>query len=123
MQVTELKGLKSYFALQAYGKLLLGLKMLPMYMGEDYTTFFRRIELMTDIEQENLIRQGAFLIDLTHEEILSLARFCKDSNGASYTEENTKKLPPNEIHEIIVAVCMACARIKVRLTTDAEKKN
>lgn len=123
MQVTELKGLKSYFALQAYGKLLLGLKMLPMYMGLDYTEFFNTIEKMTEKEQENIIRQGAFLVDLTHEEILSLARFCKDSNGAAYSEESLRKMPPDQIHEIIVAVCMACARIKVRLTTESEKKN
>jgi hypothetical protein len=123
MQASELKGLKSYFALQAYGKLLLGLKMLPMYMGEDYTEFFNRLEKMTENEQESIIRQGAFLIDLTSDEILSLARFCKDSNGVAYSEENIKKLPPDQIHEIIVAVCMACAKIKIRLTTEAEKKN
>jgi len=39
-----------------------------------------------------------------------------------YTEENVKKLPPAEIHEIIVAVCMEIAKMKVRLTTNAEKK-
>lgn len=123
MQATELKGLKSYFALQAYGKLLLGLKMLPMYMGEDYSAFFNRIEKMNESEQENIIRQGAFLVDLTHDEVLSLAKFCKDKNGVSYTDENLKNLPPDQIHEIIVCVCMAMARIKIRLTTESEKKN
>jgi hypothetical protein len=123
MKTLELKGLKSYFALQAYGKLLLGLKMLPMYMGEDYVEFFKRIEAMSISDQENMIRQGSFLIDLTQDEIVSLARFVTDANGVPYGEENLKKLPPDEIFEIIVAVCLQCAKIKPKLTTDAEKKN
>ncbi len=123
MKTVELRGLKSYFALQAYGKLLLGLKMLPMYMGEDYSGFFKKIEAMPEKDQEKVIREAAFLVDLNSDEILSLAKFCQDNNGVAYSEENLRKLPPDQIFEIIVNVCMACARIKVRLTTDDEKKN
>ncbi len=123
MKVKELKGLKSYFALQSYGKLLLGLKMLPMYMSKDYIEFFNMVEAMTPIDQEKIIRQAAFLVDLTSEEIINLSRFCVDKNDVPFTEENMKRVPAETIHEIIVTVCLELAKIKPQLLTEDEKKN
>lgn len=123
MKVQELKGIKSYFALQAYGKLLLGLKMLPMHLQHGYSDFFKLVESMTPADQEKIIREGVFLVDLNQDEIEALARFCEDSNGVPYTPENMKKLEPDKIFEIIVAVCLECAKIKPKLLTDSEKKN
>lgn len=123
MKCKELRGLKSYFALQSYGKLILGLKMLPMYMGETYEAFLKRIEQMSDKDQETIIREAAFLVDLTHDEILNLARFCTDVNGVPYTDENMKNLKADQIFEIIVTVCLECVKIRPQLLSDDEKKN
>lgn len=123
MKALELRGLKSYFAMQAYGKMLLGLKMLPMYMGLGYSEFYGIVDKMTESDQEKLIREGVFLVDLTHDEVMAFARFCADQNGVPFTDENVKKLAPDQIFEIIVTVCIACAKIKINLTTDYEKKN
>lgn len=122
MKANKLEGLKSYFAFQAYGKIILGLKMLPMYMGEEYVDFFKKIEAMDPKDQENLIRQGVFLVDLTFDEIINMARFVDDSNGVPYADENMRKLSPDKIHEILVTVCMECARIKPKLLSEDEKK-
>jgi len=123
MKVLELRGIKSYFALQAYGKLLLGLKMLPMHLGQGYSEFFKLVESMSPADQEKTIREGVFLVDLNQDEIEALARFCADTNGAPYSRESLKNLEPEKIFEIIVAVCLECAKIKPKLLTDAEKKN
>jgi hypothetical protein len=123
MKAIELRGLKSYFALQAYGKMLLGLKMLPMYMNLGYSEFYGVVDQMPESDQEKLIREGVFLVDLTDDEVMAFARFCVDANGVPFTNENIKKLAPDQIFEIIVTVCIACAKIKINLTTDYEKKN
>lgn len=123
MKVLPLKGLKSYFALQAYAKMLLGLKMLPMYGRFDFAEFYKMIEDMPPQDQEKVIREGVFLGEITDEEMLALARFVTDENGVPYCAENMKALGPDEIFEIAIAVCLEIARIKPRLTTASEKKN
>jgi len=123
IKVLELRGLKSYFTLQAFGKMLLGLKMLPMYMTTPYGEFYELVDKMSEQDQEKLIREGVFMVDLNSDEIMAFMRFAQDKNGVPYSEENIKRLPPNEIYEIIVAVCKECAKIKVNLTTTDEKKN
>lgn len=123
MQVLPLKGLKSYFALQAYAKMLLGLKMLPMYGSMQFEEFYKMVENMPPADQERMIREGVFLGEITDEEILSLARFCADANGVPYCEENMKSMGPDQIFEIAITVCLEIAKIKPRLTTPDEKKN
>lgn len=122
MTVLPLKGLKSYFALQAYAKMLLGLKMLPMYGKYDFYEFYQMVEEMPPEDQERVIREGVFLGEITDEEILALARFAADGNGVPYCEANMKSMGPEEIFEIAIAVCLEIAKIKPRLTTESEKK-
>lgn len=123
MKALPLKGLKSYFALQAYAKMLLGLKMLPLYAKYDFHEFYKMIEAMPPGDQEKVIREGVFLGEITDEEILALARFVADDNGVPYCEANMKNLSPDEIFEIAIVVCLEIAKIKPRLTTESEKKN
>ena len=123
MEVSELVGLKSLYALQAYGKIILGLKMLPMYMAHDYSEFFKKVEEMSPADQEKIIRQGVFLVDLEDEEVGNLVRFCKDANGVPYSVENMKKIKAETIYEILVTVCLEIAKIKPQLLTGDEKKN
>lgn len=123
IKTLPLKGLKSYFALQAYAKIMLGLKMLPAYGKYHYTEFFEMVEAMPARDQEAIIREAVLLVDLEDFEIEALSRFCVDSNGVPYSKENLKNLDPNEIFEILITVCLEVAKIKPRLTTDEEKKN
>ncbi len=122
MKVLELKGYKSLKALNVFHTLMLGLKMLPAYVGEGYEEFYAKVQLMTEVEQSALIREAALFVKLDQDEIESLLCFVADPNGVPYGPENLKNLGPDQIHEVIVAVCSEISKIKVNLVTDAEKK-
>lgn len=123
MQVLELKGYKSLRAMNAFHALMLGLKMLPSYMGESYEDFFNRIQAMPEIEQLKLIKEAALFVELQEEEVKSLICFCTDKNGVPYTGENLKSLKPSQLIDIIVAVCGEIAKIKIDFVSEKEKKN
>lgn len=123
MKVLELKGYKSLRALNAFNALMLGLKMLPAYMGEDYEPFLKRIEAMPAEDQRMMFREAARFVELQKEEVESLICFCTDKNGVPYTAENVKSLGPDEIVECIVAVCAEIAQIRIDFVTNSEKKN
>ncbi len=122
MKVLPLKGYKSLRALNAFHSLLLGLKMLPAYMAEDYESFFASFETKTEAEKESCLRQAVAFVQLGQDEVDALISFGTDANGIAYTEANTKNLPPDQLFEIIIAVCMEIGRIKITLATSAEKK-
>lgn len=122
IKVKELKGLKSLRAFGAFHSLLLGLKMLPAYMGESYEDFFNRVHIMDDHHKEKIFTEAAMFVELEDHEIEALGCFCTDPNGISYNSTNLPNLGPKELIEMIVAVCMELSRIKIDILTDAEKK-
>lgn len=123
VQVSELKGFKSLKALNAFHSLLLGLKMLPNYMAMDYETFLASVDSMPRCDQEKMIREAVMFIELQKDEVEAMIGFCKDANGVPYSPENMKNLKPDELVEIIVAVSMAIADMKINFVTEKEKKN
>lgn len=122
MKVLELKGYQSLRAFQAYNALMLGLKMLPDYVGESYESFYTRLTDMSPEDQEKLIREAAFFVELRKEEIEALASFCTDKNGIAYTKHNIANLNPQELIECIVAVCVEMSKFKIDLVSEDEKK-
>lgn len=122
-KVLPLTGYKSYRALQAYNALMLGLKMLPSYMGESYEDFFARIEKMPPEDQVKMIKEAALFVNLEKEEVDSIICFCADKNGVPFGPENMKSLGPDEIWGMIVAVATEISKIKIDFVTDSEKKN
>lgn len=123
MKVLELRGYKSLKALNAFHALMLGLKMLPAYMGESYEDFYARVSEMDAASQEKLIREAALFVELQKDEVEALVGFCCDPNGVPYSAENVKNLGPKELVEVIVAVCVEISKIKIDLVTESEKKN
>lgn len=123
MKVLELKGYRSLKALNAFHTLMLGLKMLPSYMGETYEEFYSRVNEMSEVDQEKLIREAALFVDLQKEEVEALTCFCADKNGVPYGPENLKSMSPDQIIEIIVSVCKEISKIKIGFVSEAEKKN
>lgn len=123
IKVGELKGYMAWKAFGVFHKLMLGLKMLPSYMGESYEEFFARVDEMPEADQEKLIREAAVFVDLEQEELESLLCLVKDPNGVPYRSENLKNLSPDQVMEIIVAVSKEIAKIKVSFVSEAEKKN
>jgi len=123
MRVLELKGYKSLRALNAFNALMLGLKMLPAYMAEDYEPFLARIQEMPPEDQKKMIREAAKFVELQKEEVEAIICFCTDKNGVPFTSENLKNLGPEQLVEIITSVCFEIAQIKIDFVTDSEKKN
>lgn len=123
IKVLELRGYKSLKALNAYHTLMLGLKMLPSYMGESYEEFYLRIEEMPAADQEKMIREAALFVELQHDEVEAIVAFCTDANGVPYSKENIKNLGPGQLLEMIVAVCVEISKIKVNFVSESEKKN
>jgi hypothetical protein len=123
IKVLELKGYKSLRALNAFHALMLGLKMLPSYMGETYEDFFARINKMPHDDQLKLIREAAIFVELQKEELEALISFSADPNGVPYQAENLKNLGPGQLVDIIVAVCGEIAKINIDFVSDTEKKN
>jgi hypothetical protein len=123
IEVSPLVGYKSLKALNAFHKLMLGLKMLPMYMGESYEDFYSKVDLMPPEDQEKLVREAVLFVELEREEVESLISFVPDKNGVPHGPAQLKSLDPGRLHEMIVAVCMEISKIKISFITDHEKKN
>ena len=122
-KVLPLKGYKSLKALNAFHALLLGLKMLPSYLAESYESFYESFKDKTDSEKEKLIREAALFVQLQQDEVEALVAFTTDRNGIPYSAANVNNLSIDELHEIIVAVCMEIGKIKIDILTESEKKN
>ncbi len=123
MIVKELKGFNSIRALNIYYSLLVGVKMLPAYQTETFEGFLQRVENLDARGREQVIRQGALIVQLEQEDVESIVSFCQDKNGISYSAANLDNLKPQELFEIIVAVCVEVSKIKIDFITESEKKN
>lgn len=123
MEVLELRGTPAFFAMQAFHKLMLGLKMLPAYFDKTYAVFYAELDALPSEDQEKYIREAAVFVRLEPEEIADLAQFVCDPNGVPYGPKNMKNLTPTEIHEIVVAVSLEIAKAhKVRILSEEQKK-
>lgn len=122
VKVLELKGYKSLRALNAYNALLLGLKMVPAYMAETYEDFLNRISGMERSDQAKMFREAALFVQLEKDEVEAMVGFCADPNGAPYEAASLKNLGPDKLVDIIVAVCMEIAKMKIDFVTPNEKK-
>lgn len=122
-KLLPLEGFDSYFAFQAYTKLLFGLKMLPMYMGEDWESFFERIDKMSATDKMKMIRQAVFMVNLDSSEVSALLLWATDKHGVPFSRENMKRMGPEKIHEILIAVASEISKIQINYVSDAEKKN
>ncbi len=121
-KVLPLKGYKALRALNAFHALLLGLKMLPAYLGEPYEQFYAAFNLKTDSQKETFLREAVAFVQLAQDEVEALVSFATDKNGIPYSSVNAGNLAIDELHEIIVAVCMEIGRIKIGIVSEEEKK-
>lgn len=123
MKTRELKGFKSLRAMNVFHTLMLGLKMLPMHLAEPYEEFYARIKSLPEEQQKAMISKAALFVTLEEPEVEAIAYFCEDANGVPYNSASLKKLGPDKIHEMIVAVCFEISKIQIDMISDAEKKN
>jgi hypothetical protein len=122
IKVLPLEGAKALKAFNVFNTLMLGLKMLPLYVNVPYREFYASIPEKSDEEKENLIREAIAFVPLEQDEVESALAFCTDKNGIPYSKNNVKNMKINEIIDCVVAVCMEIGRIEITLTTESEKK-
>lgn len=122
-QVLPLTGYKSLRALNAFHALLLGLKMLPAYITQSYESFYASFKDRSEEDKEKLIREAVVFVQLQQDEVEALVTFVKDKNGVAYSAVNLKNLSVDELHEVIVSVCMEIGKIRIDLVSEQEKKN
>ena len=122
MRPLPLKGVKSLRALNAFHALLLGLKMLPAYIGESYESFSGTFRTRPDEEKERFLREAASFVQLEPDEVEALLTFVADDNGVPFSSVNLKNLGPGEILDAVVLVCCEIGKIRIDFVNDAEKK-
>lgn len=123
IKVLPLKGPDTYWALQSYIKLLFGLKMLPMYMGDTLEEFFDKIEAMPVVDRQKMVRSAVLMVTLQPDEFNALLKFAADKNGVPFSHENTRSLAPNEFFDILHAVTQEIAALEPNFLSVKEKKN
>lgn len=123
MLVQELKGFKGYRAFQAFHKLMLGMKMLPLHQDETYEDFYNRFAEADDKVKKQYISDALLFVDMEPSEVEALACFVKDKNGIPYSKTNINNLKPNELKEILCSVCMEIGKIDIDMISNEEKKN
>lgn len=122
IKVLPLKGAKSLKAFNVFNTLMLGLKMLPLYVHVPYREFYASIPEKSEEEKENLIREAIAFVNLEPDEVEAAVAFCCDKNGIAYSKNNIGNMELKEVIDCIVAVCMEIGRIEITLTSESEKK-
>ena len=124
IQTKTVEGPTSHRVYNAYCALVLGLHYMPVNTQNlHYEEFLQSVESMSPEDQAKCFRQAARLTNLEKEDLLAMLSFCVDKNGISYSPANINNLNPKMIVEMIVAVCMQIAGMKVDLVSESEKKN
>ncbi|WP_424244948.1 hypothetical protein Dip510_000055 [Elusimicrobium posterum] len=123
VQVLPLKGLKSIWALNAYNVLLFGLATEQALAGQGFEETYKNFEGLPLEAKELQLRRAAGLVNLQEDDMRNLIAFAKDANGIPFTDANTAKLAPEDIIDILVAVCLEISKIKVYSIAEREKKN
>lgn len=122
IKVLPLAGINSFHASQAYKHVLLGLKMLPQYSTQKFSTFYADIEARGPEAIEEAIREAVAFVRLEPNEIETVLSFTTDPNGIPYCSANIANLTPEKIFEGIVAVFLEISKIPINLVTPSEKK-
>lgn len=122
MKILPIKGTNSLNALHAFNSLLLGFKMLPSKITEDWEHYYESFKDKTDEEKEKILRESLMFVKLEKDEVEAIASFATDKNGIPYSAASIKNMDLNDLFEVIIAVCMEIGRIKITLVSEDEKK-
>lgn len=122
MKILPIQGTNSLNALQGFSALLLGFKMLPNRIAEDFEHYYESFKDKTEAEKEKILRESLMFVNLKKDEIEALVSFATDKNGISYSAASIKNMPLNDLFDTIIAVCMEIGRIKITLVSEDEKK-
>jgi hypothetical protein len=111
--VCEIKGLKSVRPFQVTSVLSLGLLMLPVNMNKLFDVWHEDLVNLPPEDQRKMVEQAVRFVELKEEEIAAMVSFCKDANGVPIDKSNVGNFKPNELLDMIVAVCLEVLKIDV----------
>lgn len=123
LKVLPLEGWPSLRAFNVYNTLLLGYKMLPAKIKMTYEAFLEEFDASSDEEKAKILREAASFVELEQDELEALTSFCHDANDIPFTKVNTAKMTPQQLIEIVVAVCLEISKIKLYSIGEDVKKN
>lgn len=121
--VSKIEGPKGLRALNVYTTALMGLKMIPEYMGEAWESFLERFGALSTEEKVRALTQAVSIIEFKQDELEAIICFCKDKNGVPFDSTNIKNLDPRDMVKVIVSVALEVSKFKIDLVTAEEKKN
>ena len=123
MKIRPITGYNCYRAYQVYRDILLASYIFwnanKVYLSdkeakpESYKDFLMRFEKSTDEEKKDIIKLGADTFNLSLEEVCFLVGLVEDANGVPYSKANINNLKPQEIIDIIIAVCLEISKVTV----------
>lgn len=111
--VGELKGPKSVRPFQVMSTLSLGLLMLPVNMNKLFDPWHEELINLSPENQRLMLEQATRFVELKEDEIAAVVSFCKDSNGIPIDKTNINNFKPNELLDMVVAVCLEVLKIDV----------
>ena len=123
MKIRPILGYNCYRAYQVYRDIILASYIFwnanKVYLSdngdkpESYKDFLMRFEKSTDEEKRDIIKLGADTFNLSLEEVCFLVGLVEDANGVPYSKANINNLQPQEIIDIIIAVCLEISKVTV----------
>ncbi|MGB2579415.1 hypothetical protein AAIR98_001334 [Elusimicrobium simillimum] len=122
VRVLPLKGLKSIWALNAYNTLLFGLATEQALTGQPFEETYKNFEALPLEAKELQLRRAISIVNLPEDDMRSLICFAQDANGVPFTDANTARMSPEDIVEVLTAVCLEISKIKIRSISDDVKK-
>lgn len=123
IKTLPLQGLKSVYALNAFMTLLFGLATEQRLAGQDFEETYANFEALPIEDKAKQLRHALQIVNLQKEDMLSLLAFAQDKNGIAFTEASVKQMPPGDILDAMLAVCLELAKIKPRTLSEDVKKN
>lgn len=123
IKTKELRGLQSVWALNAYSTLVYGLATEQACLGQDYETSTAKFEALPLADKEKQLRHALQIVNLSKDDMQNLLAFALDVNGIPYSQKNVDKLPPMELVEAMLAVCLELAQLRPQICPEDAKKN
>ena len=124
IQVKELRGLKSVYAVNALSNLVYGLAIEQAHLGQDIEETFAKFEQLDEKGQREQLKHALRIVNLSEEDMLNLLSFVLDVNGIPFDRARAGKMQPTEIMDAMLEVaCKVAQAIKPRSITEDAKKN
>jgi hypothetical protein len=121
VKVKELKGLRALRAYLIYQKLIICLGLTVFNPEKDSGTLLLKFGDYDLQKRKELLTKACSVVPLEDDEVEALTRFAVDENGIAFEKPALANLKPNEIIDLMVAVCMKLDAIECYSLNDDDE--